>query len=93
MLFVTIHYKLKQTSKDSLNLAAHEAEIDDIMDAVMKLDAGVASDNVAQVQFVAFDLGRLPRVAPVETDLTSLVMRITQLSFRLLGMLVSQKVM
>ena len=67
--------------QDSLNRhgAAHEAEMDDSMDAVMKLDAEVDSDVVAQVQFVAYDLGRLPRVAPEEMDLTSLVMRITQL--------------
>ena len=67
--------------QDSLNRAAHEAEIDDIMDVVMKLDAEVDSD-VAQVQFVAYDLGRLPRVAPEEMDLTSLVMRITQLEHK-----------
>ena len=68
--------------QDTLNHAAHQAEIDDIMDAVMKLDAEVASDVVTQVQFVAYDLGRLARVAPEEMDPTSLVMRITQLEHK-----------
>ena len=58
--------------QDSLNRAAHEAEIDDIMDAVMKLDAEVDSD-VVQVQFVAYDLGRLPRTRGSRGDGSDLI--------------------
>ena len=56
---------------------AHDKEVDDILLAAATIDAGV--EAAEQVTFVAANLGRLPRVAPEELDLTSVVMRLTQL--------------
>ena len=53
---------------DSHNRAAHEKEADDILEAVGIIDTGVEAAH--QISFVAANLGRLPRVAPEELDLT-----------------------
>ena len=53
---------------DSHNRAAHKKEADDILEAVGIIDTGVEAAH--QISFVAANLGRLPRVAPEELDLT-----------------------
>ena len=62
---------------DTQGRDAHDKEVDDISLAAATIDAGV--EAAQQVTFVAANLGRLPRVAPGELDLTSVVMRLTQL--------------
>ena len=61
--------------QDSPNRSAHEVEIDDLLNAVNVIDR----DAGHLMTFVAWNLGRLPRVAPEELDLTSVILRLTQL--------------
>ena len=67
--------------QDSHIRSRHESEISDILEALAKVDVDV-NESVESVHFVAYDLGRLPRVAPEELDLTSVVLRLTDLESR-----------
>ena len=64
--------------QDSVNRGAHEKETDDILSALYTISNDSEPDFV-KIQFVANCFSRLPRVAPEEIDLTSIVMRLTQL--------------
>ena len=64
--------------QDSVNRGAHEKETDDILSALYTISYDSEPDFV-KIQFVANYFSRLPRVAPEEIDLTSIVMRLTQL--------------
>ena len=64
-----------KSRQDSHIRSAHECELNDILDAIVKIDADLENTD-EPVHFVAYDLGRLPRVAPEELDLSSVVMRL-----------------
>ena len=62
---------------DTQGRDAHDKKVDEILLAAATINAGV--EAAEQVNIVAANLGRLPRVAQEELDLTSVVMRLTQL--------------
>ena len=70
-----------KSRQDSHIRFAHECEIDDILNALAKIDAD-QSDSEGHVHFVAYDLGRLPRVAPEELDVSSLALRLIDLEHK-----------
>ena len=80
------HLDAFEARRDSKHGLVHEKELNDILDAIIVIDSIFnGSDN--PVIFVAYNLKRLPRVAPEEVDIISLVTRLGELEdkFKVLG--------